>query len=134
MGKSLVFLEDCKEAEKETKKEKNMTNVLFICNQNKNRSKAAEEIFKKKWNTKSAGLYNENPVTEETLHWADLIIVMEDEQRKELGKRFPKIYLSKRILSLNIPDIYSYGQEELKQILEERMDELMEQANILTVP
>ncbi len=142
MGKSLVFLEDCKRIGKKALEKKrkikeqtqNMTNVLFICNQNKNRSKAAEEIFKKKWNTKSAGLYNENPVVEKNLEWADLIVVMENEQRKELGKRFPKIYLSKRILSLNIPDIYSYGQEELKQILEERMDELMEQANILTVP
>ncbi|MBI5072335.1 phosphotyrosine protein phosphatase [Candidatus Woesearchaeota archaeon] len=105
-----------------------MKNILFICNQNKNRSKAAEEIFKQRWNTKSAGLYNENQVTEQTLQWADLIIVMEEQQRKELGKRFPKMYLMKRILSLNIPDIYSYEQEELKQILEEKMEEIMELA------
>lgn len=105
-----------------------MTNILFICNQNQNRSKAAEEIFKKKWNTKSAGLYNKNPVSEQTLQWADIIIVMEEEQRKELSKRFPKIYLKKRILSLDIPNIYSYGQEELKEILTEKMEEVMEQA------
>ncbi len=105
-----------------------MTNVLFICNQNKNRRKVAEEIFKKIWNTRSAGLYNENPITEQALQWADLIIVMEEGQRKELAKRFPRVYLTKRILSLNIPDIYSYEQEELKEILEEKMEEVMEQA------
>jgi protein-tyrosine-phosphatase len=42
-------------------------NVLFICNQNQNRSKTAEHIFKKLFNTKSAGLYNDNPVTEDEL-------------------------------------------------------------------
>ncbi len=107
-----------------------MKNILFICNQNQNRSKAAEEIFKEKWNTKSAGLYNENPVTEKTMGWADLIIVMEEAQRTELGRRFPKVYLKKRILCLDIPDIYSYDQKELKEILEEKMDEIMEQAII----
>src|SRR3989338_2479867 len=99
-----------------------MKKILFICNQNKNRSKAAEQLFKQRWNTKSAGLYNENPVTKQTLQWADIIIVMEDDQRKELGKRFPKIYLTKRILSLNVPDIYSCEQEELKQLLDEKME------------
>jgi len=37
--------------------------LLFICNQNLNRSKTAEELFKGKYNTKSAGLYNEKPLT-----------------------------------------------------------------------
>ncbi len=34
--------------------------VLFICNQNENRSKTAEELFKGKFETTSAGLYKEN--------------------------------------------------------------------------
>lgn len=87
--------------------------VLFICNQNKHRSKTAEEIFKSKFETKSAGLFNEKPVTKKQLSWADLVVVMEDAQRSEIAKRFPYLYLQKRILSLNIPDIYSYSQPEL---------------------
>jgi len=38
--------------------------LLFVCNQNLNRNKTAKEIFKYKFQTKSAGLYNEKPVTD----------------------------------------------------------------------
>ena len=91
--------------------------VLFICNQNLNRSKTAEELFKGKFETKSAGLYNEKPVNEKQLSWADIVVVMEDEQRAEIAKRFPKLYMQKRILSLNIPDNYYYNQPELVTLL-----------------
>jgi len=95
--------------------------ILFICNQNQNRSKTAEEIFKGKFETRSAGLYNEKPVTEAEMDWANKIIVMEDFQRTELSKRFPKQYMQKQILSLEIPDIYKYNQPELGEILRNKM-------------
>ncbi|MDP2750111.1 MAG: phosphotyrosine protein phosphatase [Nanoarchaeota archaeon] len=91
--------------------------LLFICNQNKNRSKKAELLLKNRHETKSAGLFNEKPVTKEQIDWADSIFVMEDEQRKELGLRFPQQYLKKRIVSLDIPDIYSRDQPELELVL-----------------
>ena len=91
--------------------------VLFICNQNQNRSKTAEELFKGKFETKSAGLYNEKPVSEKQLSWADIVVVMEDGQRTEIAKRFPKLYMQKKILSLDIPDVYYHNQPELIQIL-----------------
>jgi len=100
-------------------------NILFICNQNQNRSKTAEHIFKNTFNTKSAGLYNTKPVSEKQLSWADIVLVMEDAQRTELSRRFPKQYLQKRIVSLEIPDIYSYGQKELVNILQTKMHELL---------
>ncbi len=99
--------------------------ILFICNQNKNRSKTAEKIFSNVFSTKSAGLYNNNPVTAEQLSWADTIIVMEDEQRSELAKRFPQIYLQKRILSLDIPDIFNYNTPKLIENLRVRMDDYL---------
>jgi predicted protein tyrosine phosphatase len=99
-------------------------NVLFICNQNQNRSRTAEELFKDKFPTKSAGLYNEKPVTEDQLFWADLVVVMEDEQRTELSRRFPQQYLQKRILSLDIPDIYGYNQPELISALKSKVEGL----------
>ena len=99
-------------------------NVLFICNQNQNRSKTAEHVFKAKFRTKSAGLYNENPVSEKQLSWADVVVVMEDAQRSELAKRFPGQYMQKRILSLGIPDSYNYGQTELVKALQSKVDEL----------
>lgn len=98
--------------------------VLFICNQNENRSKTAEEIFKAEFETKSAGLFNEKPLTEKQLSWADMVVVMEDFQRAEIAKRFPKVYIQKRILSLNIPDAYYYNDPELIRLLKERMNRL----------
>ena len=97
-------------------------NVLFVCNQNQNRSKTAEELFKARFSVKSAGLFNENPVTEQQIEWADVVVVMEDEQRSEIAKRFPKQYIQKRILSLNIPDVYQFNQPELVDTLKSKIE------------
>lgn len=102
--------------------------VLFVCNQNENRSKTAERLFKDRHDTKSAGLYTldvKNLLTENMLKWAEVVIVMDDEQRSEIAKRFPKIYMQKRILSLDIDDIYSYNDPLLVNILEKKMGEIM---------
>jgi len=102
--------------------------ALFVCNQNKNRSKTAEEIFKDRFETKSAGLYTldvKNLLTEDSLEWADVVFVMDDEQRSEIAKRFPKQYMKKRILSLNIDDIYAYNNPLLINLLEKKMEKIM---------
>lgn len=101
-------------------------NVLFICNQNQNRSKTAEAIFKDRFKTKSAGLYNPRPVTEKQISWAEVIIVMEDSHRSEIAKRFPKQYMLKRILLLDIPDVYHFNQPKLIEALNSKMEELFE--------
>ena len=99
--------------------------TLFICNQNQHRSKTAEEIFKNRFETKSAGLYTEKPVTERQLSWADTVVVMEDIQRSELAKRFPKEYMKKRIISLDIPDIYNHNDPKLIAELKTKVSELL---------
>ena len=101
-------------------------NILFICNQNQNRSKTAEELFKDRFDTRSAGLYNLVPVTENQLAWAETIIVMEEFQGYEIARRFPKQYMQKRILNLDIPDVFYYNQPELVELLNFRMDGLFE--------
>ncbi len=100
-------------------------NVLFICNQNKNRSRTAEELFSDRFETKSAGLYNTRPVTKRQLAWADVIVVMEDTQRQEIARRFPALGLAKRILSIGVSDSYYHGQPELIRLLRSRMDSLL---------
>ena len=99
--------------------------LLFICNQNRNRSKTAEEIFKKKYETKSAGLFNAYPLTSEQLDWADKIIVMEEFQKEEVMKRFPKV--KKEITSLNISDFYFYREPSLMRLLESKMKKILEE-------
>jgi len=98
--------------------------VLFVCNQNQNRSKTAKELFKRSFITRSAGLYCKKPLSDSQLSWADLIIVMEESQRTEISKRFPAHYLKKQILSLDVPDIYKYNQQELINILNEKIVDL----------
>ena len=96
-------------------------NILFICNQGRNRSKTAAEVFSEGFRTASASLYSDTPVTETQLAEADVIIVMEEKHRTEIAERFPRVYLQKRILVLGIPDIYRHGQPELLGLLKGRM-------------
>ena len=98
-------------------------NLLFVCNQNQHRSKTAEEMFSSKYNTQSAGLYTNKPLSARQLSWADVVIVMEEEQRSEIAKRFPKLYMQKRILSLDIPDVYNYKDPKLIKILQSKVNE-----------
>ncbi len=100
-------------------------NVLFVCNQNKNRSKLAEHLFQDKFNTRSAGLYNSRPLNQKQLSWADVVVVMEEDQRDEVEKRFPQLSVQKRILSFDIPDVYNYDNIELKKHLESKAKELI---------
>lgn len=96
--------------------------VLFICNQGMHRSRTAAELFKDTFETKYAGIYSEkNPVTLNVIEWADLIVVMEDEQRIELSRRFPKQYLKKKIISLGVADEYGYNSPELRKELQRKM-------------
>ncbi|MBT4824254.1 phosphotyrosine protein phosphatase [Candidatus Woesearchaeota archaeon] len=97
--------------------------ALFVCNQNQNRSKTAEELFKNRFKTKSAGLFNEKPLNEKQISWADTVFVMENKQRTEIAKRFPKQYMQKRIISLNIPDVYHFNQPELQKILKTKIND-----------
>ncbi len=100
-------------------------NILFICNQGKNRSKTAAQLFTGRFQTAFAGLYSSTPVTAAQLAQADVIIVMEERHRQEIAQRFPEVYLKKQIFVLDIPDIYRDEQPELVRLLKGRMNELM---------
>jgi predicted protein tyrosine phosphatase len=99
-----------------------MTNALFICSQNKLRSPTAEAVFGN-WpgiDTDSAGTNNdaETPLNPEQIAWADIIFVMEKIHRKKLSQKFRKYLNGKRVVCLDIPDDYTYMQEELVKLLE----------------
>lgn len=96
-------------------------NIIFLCNQGMHRSRTAAELFSGDF----AGIYN-NVVTTEQLAFADIIVVMEEHQRSFIAEHFPELYLKKRIVSLDIPDIYQYRQPELCALLEERIRPLLE--------
>jgi predicted protein tyrosine phosphatase len=88
-------------------------NILFICNQGKNRSKTAAQLFAGRFETTFAGLHSNTPVTESQLAQADVIIVMEEWHRQEIARLFPGIYLQKQTAVFGIPDIYRDRQPDL---------------------
>lgn len=97
--------------------------VLFICNQGIQRSPTAAELWKEMNNdeTDYAGIYREDMDTEKKIEWADLIVVMEDHQRKFIADHYPKLYIQKKILCLDIPDIYFYMDRKLVAILKKKL-------------
>ena len=102
-----------------------MKRVLFVRGQNKLRSPTAEHIFASGpgVETASAGLKHEAdvPVSPELLEWADVIFVMECLHRAKPAQRFRKHLSGKRVICLEVPDMFTYMQPELVSLLEARV-------------
>jgi predicted protein tyrosine phosphatase len=106
-----------------------LKHILFICGANRLRSPTAEQIFSELLNieTDSAGLNAEadQRVSREQIEWADIIFVMEKSQRVKLAKQFRKYLNGKRVISLDIPDKYTFMQPELVVLLEKKVGPLL---------
>ncbi len=91
--------------------------ILFVCSRNRLRSPTAARVFETEpgLEVDSAGLNRdaENPLTREQVEWADIIFVMETAHRNRLRRRFGKYIRSQRIICLDIPDRYTYMEDEL---------------------
>jgi predicted protein tyrosine phosphatase len=100
-------------------------NFLFICSQNRLRSPTAEQIFAGRpgIDVTSAGTNNdaENPLTDELVDWADIIVVMERMHRSKVRQRFGRALNGKPIICLDIPDNYTFMDPDLIRLLESRM-------------
>jgi len=95
--------------------------MLFICNENTMRSRTAELVYSQnpQYEAKSAGVTRgaKVKVTSELLHWADMIFVMEEEQRKFLLRKFPADIGFREIIILDIPDTYYIMEPELVDLI-----------------
>ena len=93
------------------------TKLLFICSQNRLRSLTAEKIFSGRpgYEVRSAGTQPEARivVTEGHVGWADIIFVMEKSHLNKLRQKFPEVLVEKRLITLHIPDEYTFMQPEL---------------------
>jgi predicted protein tyrosine phosphatase len=91
--------------------------LLFICSENQMRSPTAEAMYQDfpGYEVKSAGteLSARIPLTQEHVQWADIIFVMEPEHLERVQLEYSDMLAGKRIICLNIPDIYSYMEPEL---------------------
>ncbi|MGB3510525.1 MAG: low molecular weight protein tyrosine phosphatase family protein [Microcoleaceae cyanobacterium] len=102
-----------------------MKKILFICSQNRWRSPTAEMVFSEDEDleTSSAGLNRDadNPLSSESLEWADIIFVMEKNHRQKLSQKFKPWLKNKRVICLDIPDKYEYMQPELVELLKKKV-------------
>ena len=91
--------------------------VLFICSRNRWRSLTAERIFSGGvgYEVRSAGTQPNARVvvTEGHIGWADVIFVMEKSHLNKLRQKFPEALANKEIITLHIPDDYTFMQPEL---------------------
>jgi len=103
-------------------------NILVVCGRNKKRSRTAEHIFKNdsRFNIRSAGLSpkSDRKISENDLNWADLVFVMENGQRGKIWELYRHLALPD-IEVLNIPDDYEFMNEELVEMLIDRINDTL---------
>lgn len=106
-------------------------NVLFLCTSNVNRSKTCEDYFRQvnpAHNYKSAGLsykncerFNSTICTHELLLWADIIYVFEQMHIDRLKEHHDNPETFKKIVNLDIEDIYQYMSESLIKVISSKV-------------
>lgn len=101
-----------------------MQRILFICSQNQDRSKTAEDICQDMENVtaKSAGLHAGTPVTETALQWADQVVVFTTRQKHELCHRFPSLD-PEQVWNFDIVAGLPRGNEKLVAMIREQFQE-----------
>lgn len=103
-------------------------NILVVCGRNKKRSRTAEYIFKNdnRFNIRSAGLSpkSDRKISENDLNWADLVFVMETGHRARIWGLYRHLELP-TIEVLNIPDEYEFMNDELIELLTDRINDTL---------
>lgn len=101
--------------------------ILFVCTANQHRSRTAEDLYNSdpRFEVRSAGTDaseeypDERRLTEEDVSWADIIFVMERYHLRFIEERFPAG--ARKVVLLNIPDVYYRGDPRLVELLRERL-------------
>ena len=101
--------------------------VLFVCTANIDRSPTAEDLLKnvEGFEVQSAGVWfnARRRISKELIDWADIIFVMEDFHKEVIMTLKPDA--DKKIVVLNIPDIYLRNDPELISILKVKLAEFL---------
>ena len=102
--------------------------VLFVCSGNSERGPTAEQLFASdQWESKSAGtnpLPGRNPLTQELIDWADIVLVMQIKHAQHILTNF--LVDEKKIEILNVEDIYPRNNPELVRILKQKVTPILE--------
>lgn len=94
-----------------------MKKILFVCSRNRWRSLTAETIYKNsaEYHVKSAGTEDSAriKINSKLILWAEIIFVMEKKHIEKMMQKFPSEIIDKKVIVLDIPDIYKYMDKEL---------------------
>jgi len=100
-------------------------NLLFVCSENRLRSPTAEEVFSMYPGIHAIGAGTnadaETPVSGDLIEWADVVFVMEKTHRNKISKKYKELLKGKRLVCLDIPDVYERMQPELIKLLEAKV-------------
>lgn len=98
-------------------------NLLFVCSRNQWRSPTAEVVCNKLpgVQARSAGTASAARVrvSEELLLWADIVFAMEHKHKQVLQAQFATAMQGKKVVVLDIPDEYTYMDDELVLMIED---------------
>jgi predicted protein tyrosine phosphatase len=114
--------------------------VLTVCSAGILRSATAAHILSAEpynFNTRNVGIesYALIPLTEDLLMWADEIVCMQKEHQIFVLKKMLEWHIpEKRIIVLNIEDIYEYRHPELVRLIIEKYDRSQEKDPIIESP
>ncbi len=102
-----------------------MPKLLFVCSRNQRRSLTAEWLYKgfDDYEVRSGGTESgtRERVKAEDIEWADFIFAMERMHVERLQKMFKDSLAGKRLICLQIPDVYGCMSPELIKALKEKL-------------
>jgi len=100
-------------------------NLLFVCSENRLRSPTGEEVFSAYHGLNAIGCGTnsdaETPVSGDLIEWADIIFVMERSHRNKVSKKYRELLKNKKLVCLDVPDIYDRMDPTLVRLLENRV-------------
>lgn len=104
------------------------SHILFICSYNNQRSPAGADLIGEcdNFETKSAGISPSanKRVSQELIDWADIIFVMNEKEDKHLSYVKNNFDIGqKKIIDLDIPDIYGRYDKRLVFLLIEKISQ-----------
>lgn len=104
-------------------------NILFICSRNQWRSPTAEKVWRNhsSLNVRSAGTSPraKRTVNLDDIRWADQLFVMEQKHKHRIMASFARWVEHKPIHVLDIPDEYSFMDDELVELVKESVAEVL---------
>lgn len=99
--------------------------LLFVCSRNRLRSPTAQAVFSAYEGVEAIGAGTnkdaETPVTGDLIDWAHVVLAMEESHRNKVARKYRELLRGKRLVVLDIPDVYERMQPELIQILKTRV-------------